>query len=96
MGAAIRMRCATGRPPRLTIPCIDAAHIEAGRRLDALEILIWNEPDPHIRMIYVRRFNDLWETMTGGTLERMGEPAARSQCHCKTGSQPGDGSHCHH
>jgi len=57
----------------MSVPLIDTAHIEMGRRLDALETLIRNEPDPRIRTIYVRRFHDLWETITrgprGGTCE---------------------------
>lgn len=65
MSQAIRLRFPTNDPIRLTVPLIDKKNADASRRLDALELLICNEPDPETRNIYVRRFHEIWEQMIG-------------------------------
>ncbi len=70
MGAAIRLRCCADCPVRLTVPRLDASGLEASRRLDALETLIFDEPDPKIRRLFVRRFNEVWEELTGTDPEK--------------------------
>lgn len=53
---------------RLSVPTIDHRTVDACRRLDALEVLICDEPDPRIRALYVRRFHEIWERMTGNDM----------------------------
>ena len=63
MSAQTRLHCPNSI--RLIVPAINRETIEAGRRLDALETLIFSEPDPDIRSVYVRHFNDLWDEIAG-------------------------------
>lgn len=63
MGGQVRIRCRNAI--RLIVPAISAESSDAARRLDALETLIFNEPDPEIRIAYVRRFNEIWEDIAG-------------------------------
>ena len=73
MGAAIRLKCCTDCPIRFTVPNIDATGLEASRRLDALETLTFNEPDPKIHKLFVRRFNEIWEELTETDRRRCGK-----------------------
>ena len=61
-GGAVRIRCSNAL--RLSVPAVNPKTREIAERLDALEILIFREPDPKTRSAYVRRFNALWEEIT--------------------------------
>ncbi len=65
MGPAVRLRQCPDGSVRLIVPRLDTLGLEASRRLDALETLIFDEPDPNIRKLFVRRFNEIWEELTG-------------------------------
>ena len=52
MGAAVRLRNCACCPVRLTAPRIDAPGVEASRRLDALETLIFKRTEsPHLQSV---------------------------------------------
>lgn len=62
MSAQLRIRLPA---IRLSVPAVNNKTIEAGRRLDALETLIFSEPDPDVRIAYIHHFNEIWEELTG-------------------------------
>jgi hypothetical protein len=65
LNSVVRLRFGTECALRISVPGYDRDNIKAGHRLDALETLISNEPDPQTRSIYVRRFHEIWENITG-------------------------------
>lgn len=68
MSSVVRLRYPPDTAIRLSVPMIDRNSADASRRLDALELLISNEPDPATRTIYVRRFHEIWEQLVGKDL----------------------------
>ncbi|MCR9139364.1 MAG: hypothetical protein NXI27_25415 [Alphaproteobacteria bacterium] len=66
MSSVVRLRYPPTNPVHLSVPSINSANADACRRLDALELLISNEPDPVTRTLYVRRFHEIWEQVVGG------------------------------
>lgn len=68
MSSVVRLRYPPDKSIRLSVPSIDRKNADASRRLDALELLISNEPDPVTRTIYVRRFHEIWEQLVGKEL----------------------------
>lgn len=68
MSSAVRLRYPPDNAIRLSVPWINRKNTDASRRLDALELLISNEPDPATRTIYVRRFHEIWEQLVGNEL----------------------------